>query len=226
MFYFLVNYVTSDPVQHFYFWLKPKTNSICWAREHHRKFAKEAKVLEIHEGPSNTVKLSPIYSPSDLHRYVFWVATAVGVLDLFAYNQEAYLNWIKAINKLAQRNTEDESNLKESLSRSRPASRYTLRSTNSVAPMNKSRPESPELPRHTSPVSNGSTAASDPVAGAAATSGHSTGHQRGKSAVGMFITSTPIPTAATSALHTSSAVGDTSPTRIPQMPVQFLDDVI
>ena len=94
----------TEPLRHFYFWLKPEAGTICWSRESSKQNAKEGCVLEIHEGPSNAVKQAPGYSPSDLHRYVFWVLTDVGLLDLMAYNEEAYITWLREIEKLAQKN--------------------------------------------------------------------------------------------------------------------------
>ena len=93
-----------DPLQHFYFWLKPRAGTICWSRDFSKRYPKEAIILEIHEGPSNSVRHSPAYSPHDLHRFVFWVMTDSGIVDLMAYNEEAYITWVNEIGRLAQRN--------------------------------------------------------------------------------------------------------------------------
>ena len=92
----------ADPVQHFYFSLSPETGTISWSREPSRSGAKEGRVLEVHEGPSPSVQHSPAYSPADLHKHVFWVLTDRGVLNLFAYNEDAYVTWVRELDRLAQ----------------------------------------------------------------------------------------------------------------------------
>ena len=61
-------------------------------------------MLEVHEGPSNTVKQVPSFSQSDLHCYTFWVLTGGGVLDLFAYNEDAFKTWLIELERIAQKN--------------------------------------------------------------------------------------------------------------------------
>ena len=114
-----------DPVQHFYFSLCPKTGTLSWSREASRSGAKEGRILEVHEGPSPTVQHSPAYSPADLHKHVFWVMTDRGVLDLFAYNEDAYVTWVREMDKLA-RNCPVA--LREQLHCSRPSSAYSASS--------------------------------------------------------------------------------------------------
>ena len=99
-----MQYTDIDPLQHFYFWLKPGAGTICWSRDSSKRYPKEAVVLELHQGPSNSVRQSPAYSPQDLHLFVFWVMTDSGVVDLMAYNEDAYVTWVNEIGRLAQRN--------------------------------------------------------------------------------------------------------------------------
>ena len=114
-----------DPVQHFYFSLCPKIGTLSWSREASRSGAKEGRILEVHEGPSPTVQHSPAYSPADLHKHVFWVMTDRGVLDLFAYNEDAYVTWVREMDKLAQNCPVA---LREQLHCSRPSSAYSASS--------------------------------------------------------------------------------------------------
>ena len=94
---------STDPLQHFFFWLKPDSGTICWSRESSKKTHKETRVLEVHKGPSNALRNSSVYSPTnELHKYVFWVLTDIGALDLLAYNEEAYVHWLNEMGKLAQ----------------------------------------------------------------------------------------------------------------------------
>lgn len=83
---------------------------------------KQGRVLEVHKGPSPTVQHCAMYSPADLHKYVFWVMTDRGVLDLFAYNEDAYITWVKEMDKLAQ---SCPLAVKEKLHHRRPASAYS-----------------------------------------------------------------------------------------------------
>lgn len=73
-----------------------------WSRERDRHRAQEAVVYEVHTGPSKSLRQNPAYSPDELHRYVFWVKTDHGVLDMLAYNEDAYQVWVNAIGKIAQ----------------------------------------------------------------------------------------------------------------------------
>ena len=135
---------SSDPVQHFYFWLKPSNGTLCWSRyrENASHTRNEANILEIHEGASNGVKQNPSYSPQDLHKYVFWVMTGSGVLDLFAYNQDAYSRWVNDIRDIAEKNAllGDQELFERNVhtrsrNSSRPASRRSNVSRSSVAPV-------------------------------------------------------------------------------------------
>ena len=133
----------TDPIKHYYFWLKHGEGSICWTRlrENAGRNSERATVLEVHEGASQSVKKNPSYSPGDLHRYVFWVLTGGGVLDLFAYNEDAYGMWLANISSLAaanaKRGLENLPLKKQSQTMSRPASSSHGRySRAAVAPVN------------------------------------------------------------------------------------------
>ena len=132
---------TTDPIKHYYFWLKHNEGSICWARlrENANRNSQRAVVLEVHEGPSQAVKKNPSYSPGDLHKHVFWVLTGGGVLDLFAYNEDAYGMWLNNISNVANSNVKrgiENLNLKnQSRTQSRPASSHSMKySRATVAP--------------------------------------------------------------------------------------------
>ena len=64
----------------------------------------KALVLEVHREPSNTVRNLPKVSPSDLHYFSFWVGTSGGVLDLLAYNEDAYNVWLLELERVAGKN--------------------------------------------------------------------------------------------------------------------------
>ena len=134
----------TDPIKHYYFWLKHGEGSICWTRlrENAGRTSERATVIEVHEGASQSVKKNPSYSPGDLHKYVFWVLTGGGVLDLFAYNEDAYGMWLANISSLAaanaKRGLENLPLKKQSQTTSgRPASSsHGRHSRASVAPVN------------------------------------------------------------------------------------------
>ena len=139
-------YVTNtqtDPIKHYYFWLKRSEGSICWSRLRENatnRNSQQAVILEVHEGPSQAVKKNPSYSPGDLHKYVFWVLTGGGVLDLFAYNEDAYGMWLNNISNVANSNMKrgiENLNLKnQSRTTSRPASSHSVKySRATVAPV-------------------------------------------------------------------------------------------
>ena len=96
--------------------------TLSWSRETTQGGAKYGRVLEVHKGPSPTVQHSAMYSPADLHKYVFWVMTDRGVLDLFAYNEDAYITWVEEMDKVAG---SCPMAVKEKLRRSRPTSAYS-----------------------------------------------------------------------------------------------------
>ena len=134
-------YTQTDPIKHYYFWLKHSEGSICWSRlrENANRNSQRAVVLEVHEGPSQAVKKNPSYSPGDLHKHVFWVLTGGGVLDLFAYNEDAYGMWLNNISNVANSNVKrgiENLNLKnQSRTQSRPASSHSTKySRATVAP--------------------------------------------------------------------------------------------
>ncbi len=111
MYSLFIAFFTSEPLQHFYFWLKPSAGTICWSREETRKksLEKETRVLQAYEGPSNAFRNSSGYSLNlELYRNVFSVLTDSGVLDLMAYNEQSHQQWLKDIDRLAQRNREDD----------------------------------------------------------------------------------------------------------------------
>ena len=131
-----------DPIKHFYFWLKHSEGSICWSRlrENANRNSQRAIVFEVHQGPSQSIKKNPSYSPGDLHKHVFWVLTGGGVLDLFAYNEDAYGMWLENISSLASKNAkrgiENLSLKKQSRINSRPSSTLSHYSRATVAPVN------------------------------------------------------------------------------------------
>lgn len=133
--------LSTDPIKHFYFWLKCGEGSICWSRlrENANRNSQRAIVLEVHEGPSTSVKKNPSYSPGDLHKHVFWVLTGGGVLDLFAYNEDAYRMWLDNVGSLASRNAkrgiENLKLKKQSRTNNRPSSSNTRYSRATVAPV-------------------------------------------------------------------------------------------
>ncbi len=45
-----------------------------------------------------------MYPTAELHRYVFWVLTSGGVLDLLAYNEVDHSIWLQAIETVGQDN--------------------------------------------------------------------------------------------------------------------------
>lgn len=103
------------------------------------KSPSKALVLEVHRGPSNTVKALPKFSPRDLHCYTFWLVTGGGILDLFAYNQEAYEVWVSELEHLAGKNASTSvmakgSAFKNSSVYSRPSSSHSTVSKASIAP--------------------------------------------------------------------------------------------
>lgn len=61
-------------------------------------------MLDVHSEPSNTVKNLPNFSPDALHCYSFWIGTSGGVLDLLAYNEDAYKVWLIELERVAKRN--------------------------------------------------------------------------------------------------------------------------
>ena len=133
---------TTDPIKHFYFWLKHGEGSICWSRlrENANRSSHRAIVLEVHRGPSQWVRKNPSYSPGDLHKHIFWVLTGGGVLDLFAYNEDAYEMWLQNISSLAnknvQRGIENLPLKKQSKTNTRPSSTHSHHSRATVAPVN------------------------------------------------------------------------------------------
>lgn len=95
-------------------------------------------MLEVHKGPSQSVKKNPSYSPGDLHKHIFWVLTGGGVLDLFAYNEDAYAMWLENISSLAgknaQRGIENLPLKKQSKTNTRPSSTHGRHSRVTVVP--------------------------------------------------------------------------------------------
>ena len=95
-------FLSTDPLQNFFFWIMKKSSCLYWSRERDRHRPQGAIVYEVHTGPSESLRQNPEYSPDELHQYVFWVGTDCGVLDLLAYNKEAYQAWISAIGEIVQ----------------------------------------------------------------------------------------------------------------------------
>ncbi len=63
----------------------------------------EARVLEAYEGPSNALRNTSHYTlNSELYKNVFSVMTEGGVLDLMAYNEQAYQQWVRGVAQLAE----------------------------------------------------------------------------------------------------------------------------
>lgn len=96
----------TELVKHYYFRLDEEEGSIGWSRSRDAFFGtfSKALVLEVHGKPSNTIKNLPKFSPDALHFYSFWVGTSGGVLDLLAYNEDAYKVWLIELDRVAQRN--------------------------------------------------------------------------------------------------------------------------
>ena len=87
-----------------------------------------------------SVKKNPSYSPGDLHKHVFWVLTGGGVLDLFAYNEDAYKMWLDNVGSVASMNAkrgiENLNVKKQSKTNSRPSSSHGRYSRATIAPVN------------------------------------------------------------------------------------------
>lgn len=60
-----------------------------------------AHVQSVQGGASDVVKMRVDYSPVNINKYSFWVATTGGVLDLIAYSEEKYVSWLTHINDIA-----------------------------------------------------------------------------------------------------------------------------
>lgn len=98
-------FVLTDPPRHYYFWVKPSKATLCWSRSDSRRNKKEAHVYAVYTTASHVVAARPDFSPQELHRYAFWVTTDIGVLDLLAYTEQAYRDWVKELQNLAQQNS-------------------------------------------------------------------------------------------------------------------------
>ncbi len=99
--------VCADLIRHYFFRLDEQEGSIIWSRSREGSRSSNPNkvlVLEVHREPSNTVKNLPKFSPGDLHCYSFWVGTSGGVLDLLAYNEDAYNVWLIELERVASRN--------------------------------------------------------------------------------------------------------------------------
>jgi ankyrin repeat protein len=95
----------NDPVQHFFFWVNAGSSKLHWSRKTDRRRVQEATIHEVHRGPSKALRQNPAYSPSELHQHVFWLKTDSGILDLLAYNNASYRNWVCGLAKIAQTKT-------------------------------------------------------------------------------------------------------------------------
>lgn len=131
-------YFSVEAVKHYYFRLNEQEGSICWSRSREGAFKSpnKALVLQVHRGPSNTVRKMPKFSPDDLHCYTFWVTTGGGVLDLFAYNEDSFRLWVTELEVMASRNssTVGREKFKSSSVHSRPSSSLSVKSIASVVP--------------------------------------------------------------------------------------------
>ena len=96
----------ADLVKHYFFRLNEQEGSIAWSRsrEGMSRTSSKVLVLDVHREPSNTVRSLPKFSPSDLHYLSFWIGTSGGVLDLLAYNEDAYNVWLLELERVAGRN--------------------------------------------------------------------------------------------------------------------------
>lgn len=132
------NSLCTEEVKHYYFRLNDQEGSIYWSRSREGAFKnpRKALVLEVHRGPSNTVKKMPKFSPNDLHCYAFWVTTGGGVLDLFAYNEDSFLAWMAGLEVMVLCNSSsaDHEKFRSSSVHSRPTSSLSTRSKASVVP--------------------------------------------------------------------------------------------
>ena len=95
-------YKKTDPVQHFFFWVDAGSSKLHWSRKTDRRRAQEATIHEVHRGPSKALRRNPAFSPSELHQHVFWLKTDFGILDLLAYNNASYRNWVGGLAKIAR----------------------------------------------------------------------------------------------------------------------------
>lgn len=98
----------ADPPKHYYFWVCSDKGTLCWSRGGHRRQKREARVYAIYTTPSKIISSRSDFSPNDLHRHAFWVATEKGVLDLLAYSKQAYLHWVKELESLSAKNSQDQ----------------------------------------------------------------------------------------------------------------------
>jgi len=96
-------------VKHFFFQLDESEGSLSWWRSREgsqssRGPGGKVLILEVHREPSNAVRNHARFSAGDLHCFSFWLATSGGVLDLLAYNEEAYNLWLLELERAAARN--------------------------------------------------------------------------------------------------------------------------
>jgi hypothetical protein len=149
-----------ESVRHYFFRLNEQDGSICWSRSREGAFRNPSKalVLQVHKGPSNTVKKIPKFSPNDLHCYTFWVETGGGVLDLFAYNEDSFRLWVMELEGMALRNSSavGHDKFKNSSVHSRPSSSLSVRSRASVMPADGDH-LTEMIPDHSSSVTAGSS---------------------------------------------------------------------
>eukprot|EP00731_Ephydatia_muelleri_P019137 Em0011g1177a len=89
------------PLQHYYFWVDFQAKAICWSRYSNMRAPEVAHVQSVQGGASDVVKMRVDYSPVNINKYSFWVATTGGVLDLIAYSEEKYVSWLTHINDIA-----------------------------------------------------------------------------------------------------------------------------
>ena len=59
-------------------------------------------MYQVHSGPSKQLQRNSAYSPNELHQHVFWLLTDSGVMDLFAYNDTSFQNWLTRLGRITR----------------------------------------------------------------------------------------------------------------------------
>lgn len=85
--------------------MNSKNKTLCWSRSSNRHNKTESSIVSVHSGPSQLVQQRPDYSPDDLHIFVFWVITKVGILDLLAYSKESFEAWMECLQYLSEKDS-------------------------------------------------------------------------------------------------------------------------
>lgn len=83
------------------------SGTLCWSRKNNRRNKKEARVFNVQSTPSELVASRPDFSPTELHKHAFWVITELGVVNMLAYSEQAYVHWIKELERLAAKHVDE-----------------------------------------------------------------------------------------------------------------------